>query len=141
MDKITPYKSIKKEAEGRKFSRFKQVDRARVGEDLGEEAQGILEEEGRRGEKADAIKGTCQGVKIVGEDRSEWKRGREKSNGQADGIGKIWGKEHTNYSVIFYWVSLVEAPHTSWCRYLTGLTLVLALVPDNRTALSQAPDT
>lgn len=78
MDKITPYKSIKKEAKGRKFARFKQVDRERAGEDPEEGAQGRLEEEGRRGEKADAVKGTCQRVKIMGEDRSEWKRGREK---------------------------------------------------------------
>lgn len=73
MDKIAPYKSIKKEAEGRKFARFKQVDRARVGEDP-RGAQGRLEEEDRRGKKADAVKGTCQAVKIVGEDRSTWER-------------------------------------------------------------------
>lgn len=78
MDKITPYKSIKKEAEGRKFARFKQVDGARAEEDPREGAQVRLEEEGRRGEKADAVKGTCQAVKVADEDRSKWKRGREK---------------------------------------------------------------
>lgn len=36
MDKLTPYKSIKEEAEIRKFARFKQVDRARPGEGLKE---------------------------------------------------------------------------------------------------------
>ena len=40
MDKLTTYKSIKEEAEIRKFARFKQAERARAGEGPREGARG-----------------------------------------------------------------------------------------------------
>ena len=45
MDKITPYKSMKEEAEIRKFAIFKQIDRARAEEGWREGARGRMMEE------------------------------------------------------------------------------------------------
>lgn len=66
MDKITPYKSIKQEAERKKFARFKQVDRARAGEEPREGAQG--ESWGER--RLMMLRGQNQAVKIMREDSS-----------------------------------------------------------------------
>lgn len=53
MGQITPYQSIKEEAVRRKFARFKQLDRARAKEGLGEGAWGggVVTEERRREER------------------------------------------------------------------------------------------
>ena len=83
MDKLTTYKSIKEEAEMRKFARFKQAERARAGEGPREGAQGG--EGGRNtGGRSRALKGRNRAAEIVGEKR-ELMEGQERGERQSKG--------------------------------------------------------
>lgn len=81
MDKLTTYKSIKEEAEMRKFARFKQAERARAGEGPREGARGG--EGGRNtGGRSRALKGRNRAAEIVGEKR-ELMEGQERGERQS----------------------------------------------------------
>ena len=92
MDKLTTYKSIKEEAEIRKFARFKQAERARAGEGPREGARGG--ERGRNtGGRSRGVKGTeHRAAEIVGEKR-ELMEGQESGERQSKGKTRLGRRE------------------------------------------------
>lgn len=83
MDKLSTYKSIKEEAEIRKFARFKQAERARAGEVQGK-VPGVGKEGGTQEGDHGPLKGQNRAVEIVGEKR-ELMEGQERGERQSKG--------------------------------------------------------